>query len=211
MGGKAGTGGVDLCGKACGYFSQRDGGANHVIVGAGDRAAAIVEGDADRPGVAGDRRAGQFDGLRPGLHRIRRQRRRGRSDGEGGRKRVAGGVDDDQRHAGRARGEVACRIGIDRFGQRRADLFQCLAGQDEMAEFLHGSGDVERNRPGRAGLRRAAEDDRAGGLGRPRRFEGHGVAGDDRGEVGRDAVGQVGRQVGDALARGVVADGGCAG
>ena len=89
MGGKTGAGGVDLGGQACGDFGQCNGGANHVAVRAGDRAAAVVEGDADRPGVAGDRRAGQCDALRVGLHRIRRQRRRGRADGEGGRQRVA--------------------------------------------------------------------------------------------------------------------------
>ena len=70
-----------------------------------------------------------------------------------------------------------------------------------MAEFLDGPGDVERNRPGRAGLGRATEDQRAGGFRRPRCLEGHGVAGDDRREVGRDAVGQVDGQVGNALTR----------
>ena len=70
-----------------------------------------------------------------------------------------------------------------------------------MAELLYGSGDVQRHRPGRAGLGRAAEDDRAGGLCRPRRLEGHGVAGNHGLERWRDAVGQVGGQIGDGPAR----------
>ena len=120
-GAKAGAGGVDPGSQAGCHFGQGNGGADHVGMVAGDRAAAVVETCRDGPGVAADRRAGELDITRVARHRIGGQRRRLGAHRDGGRKRVAGSIDDDQRHAVGARAEDAGRVGVDRGRQGRAD------------------------------------------------------------------------------------------
>ena len=196
--------GIDALGQSGGHFAQIHRGAHPIADGVLDQTAAIVKGQAQAPDIARYRRAGQIDAMGVGYGRVGRQRRGLGADGKTRADGVAGGVDNQHGNAIHPGAQVATGIGVDAVGQGIANRLQRVALHHQMAELPDAAGQVQRDGPGGSHFGRAAENQRAGRLRRPRCRQGDAVTGDHSQVAHIDTVSQMGGQVGDAGACGAV-------